>query len=372
MKVNIESDAKQSVTVHMGEEMNGDNVKYQLSAKPVYEDTWTLKEGTNEFETATMRNFRYVELIGLDDVTKQAIVDNPDSIMGWAIKQEFDQEDSSFKATDGSDAATLLNRLWELSKYSIEATNQDVFTDSQARERAPYEGDLLVNSSTSYAVSENYSLARHSNEWLIDNQTWPNDYRIFSVEMSYLDYMYTGNKDSISEYYTGLKKKLTEEVEYEDSATGLIRANGSQAGNTSLIDWPTSERDGYQGSYYDVVFNAEYVGIYLKMADISTALGKTDDAKYYTEKSEKLKESLLKYAYDKENGCFYDSLAKDYAATKHSSTHATAYALTYGVFDSQEMADQMCDFVYEKCKDEFKGSVYVTYFILKGLYNGNH
>ena len=60
MKVNIESDAKQSVTVHMGEEMNGDNVKYQLSAKPVYEDTWTLKEGTNEFETATMRNFRYV------------------------------------------------------------------------------------------------------------------------------------------------------------------------------------------------------------------------------------------------------------------------------------------------------------------------
>ena len=36
MKVNIESDAKQSVTVHMGEEMNGDNVKYQLSAKPVY------------------------------------------------------------------------------------------------------------------------------------------------------------------------------------------------------------------------------------------------------------------------------------------------------------------------------------------------
>lgn len=229
-----------------------------------------------------------------------------------------------------------------------------------------------INSSTSYAVSENYSLARHSNEWLIDNQTWPNDYRIFSVEMSYLDYMYTGNKDSISEYYTGLKKKLTEEVEYEDSATGLIRANGSQAGNTSLIDWPTSERDGYQGSYYDVVFNAEYVGIYLKMADISTALGKTDDAKYYTEKSEKLKESLLKYAYDKENGCFYDSLAKDYAATKHSSTHATAYALTYGVFDSQEMADQMCDFVYEKCKDEFKGSVYVTYFILKGLYNGNH
>ena len=373
MQVNIESDAKQSVTVHMGEEMNADGtVKWQLSASPKYEDTWVLKEGTNNFETATMRNFRYVELIGLDDATKKSIVENPDSIMGWAIRQAFDEADSNFSATDGSDAATLMNRLWELSKYSIQATNQDVFTDSQARERAPYEGDLLVNSNTSYAVSGNYSLARHSNEWLMDNETWPNDYRIFSVEMAYLDYLYTGNKDSISEYYEGLKKKLTAEVEYEDPVTGLIRANGSQAGNTSLIDWPTSERDGYQGSYYDVVFNAEYVGIYLKMADISQALGKSDDAKYYTEKSEKLKESLLNYAYDEQNGCYYDSLAQDYTATKHSSTHATAYALTYGVFDSQEMADQMCDFVYEKCKDEFKGSVYVTYFILKGLYNGNH
>ena len=44
MQVSIESDVKQSVKVHMGEEMNGDNVKYQLSARPVYEDTWTLKE----------------------------------------------------------------------------------------------------------------------------------------------------------------------------------------------------------------------------------------------------------------------------------------------------------------------------------------
>ena len=185
--------------------MNADGtVKWQLSASPKYEDTWTLKEGTNEFETATMRNFRYVELIGLDDATKQAIVDNPDSIMGWAIRQAFDEEDSSFSATDGSDAATLMNRLWALSKYSIQATNQDVFTDSQARERAPYEGDLLVNSSTSYAVSGNYSLARHSNEWLIDNQTWPNDYRIFSVEMSYLDYLYTGNIDSISDRRSGI------------------------------------------------------------------------------------------------------------------------------------------------------------------------
>ncbi len=372
LKVDITSAKAQSVTVHMGEEMDSNGtVKYQLTAVPVYEDTWTLKSGSNAFETITLRTFRYVELIGLDATTIQNILSDPDSIKGWAIQQEFDENESAFSAS-GSEEAELLNRLYELSKYTIKATNQDLFVDSQARERAPYEGDLLVNSNTSYAVSGNYSLARHSNEWLMDNPTWPNDYRLFSVEMSYWDYIYTGNTDSIEENYEALKKKLVQEVDYEDAATGLIRANDSQAGYTALIDWPTSERDGYTGSYYDVVFNAEYVGIYQYMAIICDALGEAEDAAVYRVKSEKLKESLLKYAYDEENGCFYDSLAEDYTATQHSSTHATAYALSYSVFDSEEMADAMCEFVYNNCKDEFKGSVYVTYFILKGLYAGNH
>lgn len=373
LKIRLESDARQKVTVHMGEELNADGtVKYQLSASPEYEDVWTLKSGYNAFETVTMRNFRYVEFIGLTEKTKETLMVQPESVVGWAIRQEFDSSASDFEATDESDAATLLNRLYELSKYTIQATNQDVFVDSQARERAPYEGDLLVNSNTSYAVSGNYSLARHSNEWLMDNPTWPNDYRLFSVEMAYWDYLYTGNTDSLTENYEALKQKLTLEVEYEDAATGLIRANGSQAGNTALIDWPTSERDGYQGSYYDVVFNAEYVGIYQNMAQLCRALGQETDAAYYEGKSEKLKETLLEKAYDEENGCFYDSLAQDCAPTKHSSTHATAYALAYGVFRDQAMADEMCAFVYNQCKEEFKGSVYVTYFILKGLYMGNH
>lgn len=373
MRIGLETASEQKVTVHMGEEMNDDGtVKWQLTAVPKYEDVWTLAAGENCFDTVTMRNFRYVEFIGLDAATQQNLVDNPDSVTGWAIQQEFDESESSYEATDGSEAAVLMNRLYELCKYTIQATNQDVFVDSQARERAPYEGDLLVNSNTSYAVSGNYSLARHSNEWLMDNETWPNDYRIFSVEMTYWDYIYTGNIDSLKENYSALKRKLTAEVEYEDAATGLIRANGSQAGNSAIIDWPTSERDGYQGSYYDVVFNAEYVGIYKLMATLSTALGEMEDAAYYTEKSEKLKETLLTYAYDEANGCFYDSLDQSLQATKHSSTHATAYALTYGVFENQAMADDMCEFVYNQCKEEFKGSVYVTYFILKGLYVGNH
>ncbi len=372
LSVNLDLPEAAQVTVHMGEELKNDgSVAYQLTATPVYEDVWELKKGNNRFRTVTMRNFRYVELLGLSQAAAAAVVQQK-GIAGWAMMQPFQEEASSFAALDGSDAATLLNRLYDLSKYTIQATNQDVYVDSQARERAPYEGDLLVNANTSYSVSNNYSLARHSNEWLIDNPTWPNDYSIFMVEMAWLDLLYTGDLRSATAYYESLKKKLTVKVEAEDAKTGLIQAKNSQAGTTALIDWPTSERDGYKGAVYDVVLNSEYVGIYRYMAEIAQMLGKTQDVAFYLEKSERLKNTLITHAYNAETGRFYDSLEIDLTPTNHCSTHATAYALCYGVYDSQAMADTLAKFVYEKCEDHFMGSVYFTYFILKGLYNSGN
>ncbi len=373
LKVNWNLPADVTVTVRRGEELNADgSVKYRLTAFPVYEDVWQLKKGENRFETLTMRTFRYVEFVGLSGEVMNSLLSQADGISGWAMEQAFDSGLSAFEATDGSAAATLLNRLYELCKYTIKATNQDVFVDSQARERAPYEGDLLVNANTSYSVSNDYSLARHSNEWLIDNPTWPNDYSIFMVEMAYYDLLYTGDTRSVEAYYEALKKKLTVKVKQQNETTGLVEANDSQAGTTAIIDWPMNERDGYQGSTYDVVLNAEYVGIYGYMAQIARVLGQEEDAVYYEGLSDKVKQTLLTYAYNKADGCFYDSLSSDLKPTNHSSVHATAYALAYGVFDSQEMADQMCRYVYNRCKDEFVGSVYMSYFILKGLYKGNH
>lgn len=373
LKVNWNLPEEAMVTVRRGEELNSDgSVKYKLTAAPTYEDQWQLKKGENRFETLTMRTFRYVEFAGLSQTVMTSLLSQGGGISGWAMEQAFDATLSSFEATDGTDAATLMNRLYELCKYTIKATNQDVFVDSQARERAPYEGDLLVNANTSYSVSNDYSLARHSNEWLIDNPTWPNDYSIFMVEMAYYDLLYTGDTRSVTNYYEALKKKLTVKVQNRDAATGLIEGVKSTAGTGAIIDWPMSERDGYQSATYDVIFNAEYAGIYGYMAKIAAALGKEEDAANYQALSDQLKKTLLTYAYNKADGCFYDSLSKELQPTAHSSVHASAYALAYGVFDSKEMADRLCSYVYNRCKEEFVGSVYASYFILKGLYNGNH
>ncbi len=356
LKVNLTSPKEQQVTVYAGEQLNDDGtVRHKLAAGPDYTDHWTLKEGEQSFETITMKNFRYVEIVGFEGTIEE------DDIMGWAMHQEFDEEDSDFVSSND-----LLNREYDMSKYTMKMTNQDLYTDSQARERKAYEGDLLVNSNTSYAVQDNYSLARYSNEYLFYNQTWPEDYKLFSVEMAWQDYLYTGNADSLKENYETLKTKLLRGSGGKDNyveEVGLVTGCG-------LIDWPTGERDGYKESTYNTPFNAEYVGIYELMAKIAHVIGNTEDENLYRQRSETIKKSMIEKLYDRENGKFYDSMNSAGVVNEHSALHSSAYALAYGVYDSPEMAKRLAEFVGNN--GEFKGSIYATYFILRGLFQSGN
>lgn len=363
LKVSIDSPRAQKVRVKLGEQLNADGtVRYQLAAGPDYAATWTLKVGKNCFETVTMQNFRYIEIENFVGIIKS------DDIMGWAMCQSFDESEACFKSDND-----LLNRLYEFSKYTIKATNQDLYTDSQARERRPYEGDLLVNSNTSYILSNNYSLARHSNEYLIHNETWPADYWLFSIEMAWQDYLYTGNPDSLIRNYEVLKRKMTAGI--YDESMGLVQINPGldKRGNNGLIDWPVNERDNYVPGIYPTPLNAEFAGACFCMSQIATVVGNIDDKVVYEKHYNCIKKSMVHYLYNDKDGKFYDSMNSNTEINKHSSLHATAYALAYGIYDEKEypdMLDKMTEFV---CNNGiFKGSIYMTYFILRGLYKGNN
>lgn len=110
----------------------------------------------------------------------------------------------------------LLNILYKWCKYIIKAAKQDLFVDLQAREWALYEGYLLVNPCASYLMHSYYLLAWYSNEWLIDIPTCPSDHTLFSVEIDYWDFTYTGNSDSIEKNFISLLKKLAENVVFEN------------------------------------------------------------------------------------------------------------------------------------------------------------
>lgn len=375
VKVRLNSQLTQRVTILMGEQLtdNG-HVRHHLACGPDYVENWTLVKGENEFTTLQMKNYRYIELVGFQGKLEL------NDITGWAMIQPFSESDGAFTSDN-----ELLNREYELSKYTIKATNQDVFVDSQARERRPYEGDLLVNGNTSYAVSSHYSLARHSLDYLIDNPTWPEDYKLFNVEMAWLDYLYTGNADLLNRRYDDLKVKFNrgKGADSFDGASqdfvGTLR-NGKgidnfdeQVGlvtNDGLIDWPIRERDGFVEGEYNTPFNAIYYGTYLIMSKIAKLTGHRTDVDFYRDRANRIKHELISRLYDAETGRFYDSLNQDLSVNRHTSHHASAYALCYGVYDNQEMADKLSQFVANN--GQFIGSVYFIYFMLKGLIDSGH
>lgn len=368
IKVNVNAELNEKFSVMMGEEILEDNtVKYNLNTRFSFIDAWILKKGENNFSTITMRNFRYVEFKGMTDSLKIYILNNPDSVNAYELRQNYNEDSISYQDSSDDD---ILERLFELGKYSLKETNQDILVDSQARERTPYEGDLYVNAMLNAFYNDNFSLVRHTNRYLLYNPTWPGDYRLFTIWTAYNDYLYSGDDSFIVEHYEKMKTLISSDVEYEDEITGFVRCKSTNA--MSLVDWPEKSRDGYVKSYYDVIYNSELVKTYeylMKMAEIT---GNAEDKNYYEGKYNLLKSSLIQYAYNEETGQFCDSLDVDLNKTDHYSMHAGAYALFCGIYDNEkhpEMTGRIADYIYKKCKYEFSCSIYMTYFVLCGLYD---
>lgn len=375
LSVDISSNFNQRLDIFCGEQLDeAGHVRHHLAAGPDYVESWTLVKGENKFTTLQMKNFRYIEIKGFKGNL------SADDIKGWAIQQPFDDEESDFDSSND-----LLNREYELSKYTIKATNQDIFVDSQARERRPYEGDLLVNGLTSFAVSSHYSLNRHTLDYLIDNPTWPEDYKLFNIEMAWQDYLYTGDQTLLQNRYEDLKVKLNRGIG-EDSFDGaksdftgnLKNGHGidnfdDKVGlvtNNGLVDWPIPERDGFVEGEYNTPFNAVTYGGYLTMRNIAEVTGHKQDVPYFENRAKRIKSAMIDKLYDKNNGIFYDSMNKNMTINKHASHHSSAYALCYGIYDDQKMADMLAEFVGNDGR--FIGSVYFIYFMLKGLVDSGH
>jgi len=359
--LNVNSDTSKAITVRYGEELSGENtVKYQMRTGNKYEEKWTLKTGEQKLESLGMKTFRYVEILN------SPVTITSDNIKGVAVRQKFNDDDSYFNSSDPD-----LNRIYEFCKYSIKATNQNLYVDSQSRERCAYEGDALINMMSSYAVSDNRSLARYSIEYLNYNSTWPAEYKLESIIMAWYDYLYTGNMDSLKKYYDVLKTDKLFDDMFNTEYNLLKRPNSADGKwDSVLVDWPAAERDGYEFTKctYNTVFNAIGYAAYNDLAKIAEVLGKTEDAKEYANKASLLKTAMNNKLYDPDKGLFYDGLNNEGSAVEHYSQHASAFPLAMEVVDDENAKQSIAAYIKE---NGIKTSVYGAYFVLSGLYQAD-
>lgn len=310
--------------------------------------------------------FRYAEVMGtmaplrIEDI-KQVRVHYP-----------FDLSASYFKSSD-----PVLNDVWDLCRYSIYATSfAGVYVDGD-RERIPYEADAYINQLGHYAADREYTLARYSHEYLIMNPTWPTEWAMHSVFMAWADYMYTGDRESLQEFYPDLKAKTLFEQARDDGLISVDQTDvpedlydrlhmndsrffkGGQGRLKDVVDWPPGERDGFEMKPVNTVVNSFHYRALGIMARIAGELGEEGDRKFFSERAEAVKTAINEKLFDPDSGLYVDG-----EGSLHSSLHANMFPLAFGVVP-ESRKPRVTSLIKQK---GMACSVYAAQYLLEAMY----
>jgi alpha-L-rhamnosidase len=348
----------------------GASIRYRRLFLPLLEGThsYTIQLPRQEYgirmppHMQEVVPYRYCEILG-----------SPSSIAASDVRQlavfyPFDDNASSFYSSDKT-----LNDVWEFCKYSIKATNSlGIYIDGD-RERKPYEADTYIDQLGHYCVDREYALARYSHEFLIFHPTWPTEWILQSVLIAWTDFLYTGDSKSLVRYYDDLKAKTLELLEREDGLIVSGRITPSileqihlgagfpvgQRGFRDIVDWPETERDGFDFRPVNTVVNAFHYRALVLMSKIAESLGKRDDASHFRDRAAQLHRSFNEVLLDPVRGVYRDG-----EGTEHASLHASMFSLACDLVPAQYRASVLRYI-------ESKGmacSVYGAQWLLEGLY----
>ena len=348
LRLKVKGRAGQAVEVRLGEELLPDGrVRYQLRAGNIYRETWTLRDGKQVIEHWGYRGFRWAELI------TDPSLDLSRAVEGVALKLAWRDGEAAFASSDPD-----LDRVWELCRYSIEATRLDVYQDTPTRERGPYEGDAIINQRSEYYTQRSYALARYSTSFLARRPTWPAEYRIMGALLAWEDYLATGDPTHLAEDYDIFVDRNLDE--FLNSA-GLVEKDpgSSSQVNADLVDWPASNRDGYAFTRVNTVINAWQHAAYRALARIAAATGRDDHAELYRTRAEALRAAINQHLLDRAAGAYVDGLG-----TTHKAQHATAFPVALGVADEADLAVLGAWLA----QGGMRVSVYGAQFLLDALY----
>jgi hypothetical protein len=391
--ISIDSPVDRTVIVHLGEKLSG---KETIDRNPGGTIRYTkvalsVIKGTKEYTVdlpADKRNTSGAAVIipdslGVITPFRYCEVENcPSELKSSDIKQKvyhyyFEEDNSAFTSSD-----TVLNKVWDICKYSIKATSfAGLYIDGD-RERIPYEADAYINQLGHYYTDREFSLARRTNEYFISHPTWPTEWILHTVPMFYNDFLFTGNIESARAFYNELKEKTLYSIAASDGLISSANVNEElmkKLGFTDkkerlrdIVDWPPAqkdtgwklvtsegERDGYDMVPVNTMVNAFYYRGLVCMSELASALGKKEDSGFFSSLAVKAKASFNEKLLDKTTGIYVDGVGSN-----HSSLHANMTALAFDLVpESNKKA--VIDFIKSR---GMACSVYGAQYLMEGLY----
>jgi hypothetical protein len=346
-----------TVEVRLGEVIAAaDTVQYQLSTGNTYRDIYTMRDGAQRFQTWGIRVFRYAEIVGAPEPI------TTENLRALALVYPAHASAASFSAS-----SLDLERVWDLSKNTIEALNVNFYTDSWTRERTNYEADAHLQLSSSRYLSEDLSLGRYSLDYFQNHRTWPTEWPLYVILAVHDAWHQTGDAAQLRSTYPSLRDKLPDE--WFEPTTQLIRkVSGSNGCNgvtdCDLVDWPQNQRDDFVFREYNTVVNSLAYRAYRDMSALATALAEDTDARAYSQRADALRDAINAHLYDAVAGRYDDGMDANGTPTGHHALHSSAFALAFGVPDASQV-ERVADYVASR---GMACSVYCAAFLTSGLY----
>ncbi len=382
-----------TLMIHLGEKADGKDkidpnpggtIRYQKVLLPIEpgKTKYTLDLPRDERNTGPAA-IQLPDSFGIITPFRYCLIENcslelqPGNLLRKAYWHYFDDGMSSFESSD-----TILNRVWEICKYSIKATSfAGIYVDGD-RERIPYEADAYINQLGHYYTDREYSMARRTNEYFITHPTWPTEWILQTVPLFFNDLMFTGNYESVLRYYNELQHKTLISLSRQD---GLISSelvtdeimkelgfSEAKERIKDIIDWPPSqkdtgwklataegERDGYDLVKVNTVVNAFHYNNLILMAGIAGYLGNPVDSLRFMSRAGSVKSAFNNVFLDKKKGYYNDGEFSD-----HSSLHANMMALAFGLVPEQNKK-AVIEFIKSR---GMACSVYGAQYLLEGLF----
>ena len=315
------SAAGTKLTLRMGEELTEDGgARYELRSGIRYEDTWTLREGSQQIQHWGYRCFRYLEIDTVDGLNLHDAITFINDVVPEPAQT------GSFASSD-----TDLNEVWQLCATSMIENRNDLYMDTPTRERMPYEGDLLTRGRGEVVYSHSYDLLRKTCRYIVRVPGKFTEYKFMPILMAWEEYMETGDADALSEDWALYEREQGLRWFNRD---GLIEKNRKTPLNDDIIDWPQpAEIDGFEFTRVNTVVNAwQYAALndLFKAAEVS---GRSDDARTFRKLANRLRNALNEQTYDPQIGAYHDGRDTD-----HTAIHSTLYSVALGVTEDKDLA----------------------------------
>ena len=341
LRMFAEPGAEKTVVVHFGESMQGGRVNRKPPGTVRYANAEAVLSGATPVvaaPAADKRNtkqpaailtppewgvvlpFRWVEIEGWPGELRPAHLRRQS-----AFARTWDDKAASFECSD-----EMLNRIWELCRYSIKATTfAGVYVDGD-RERIPYEADAYINQLCHYACDPDVRMARDTFDHLMKHPTWPTEWASHMIFMAHADWMRTGDREWLATRYESLKSKLLLE---RARADGLLVSNAAQVKRDDIVDWPAAERDGFVFKPVNTVVNAFHLRTLTLMAELAGAMGKKGEEEEFRQREARARAAFQEKLFDPARGLYRDG-----EGTDHTSLHANLFPLAFGLVPEDQRA----------------------------------